>query len=1854
MASAIKNNIFPTISKNHIKDTHILYNQLVKNAMKYQSSMLALATAINELSSSYDAFMKYAPMKAIIESSGQQNDIYNSLKIYRILYESFKKMSEFLNRDFALALNEDFKSMQVKFNDKKIEKTLKLEEKQRTKSMIPGVIPEPSNIQRGLFQQYISAVKFVTRKTRKLQNYEIHVFQRMVQGILSFEDPGNSSFINQSISRDLEETPRLGYQGINKKSILDVSHIDNGMFNESILKGTNYDKNPLTNSYIREEVAKNEMNGDGKYFQYSNHSPVSSNDNFGKEIYDNEMNADVNTNQGTSSDYSKHDYRQQRYTSTPNLYEMKYFSNKYEEKNAAAQPVNNEGFSYRSRSKSLSASQNVYENYKKGHYSMPATSKNNRFSTPASSTNPLVAATPKLDENNRKSVDPYFNGRNNGRINSVNSHTSSSSGRSNLSQTHNIITNNNNNEPTASKNDIDKVKEEENEEADTTITENNIKKDTISKLVKKTSFKKNFSEMKQKLHKRRSASNSPATKPVSILKKRSATFSNGSSSSSTQNDNTVKNDNLAKLQNIMSKEEESDDEEFIVISKKKMDSLIRTGKVHSIEDIFRKNKTESIASNDSDNKSKPSSTPGTASTTNNGNYPLDDLIASPEDSREKEVQSNNKTNIPNGLIEETPDLANEATPRLSENSAKHLSRQGRNDIYGGLVQSHIRGMQSNIASKSHSIIPSGYATPMLAHQEPTYSHSKLSKVNFPLEYATPMLSRYNNMNNYSPMLESDVPSVNYNEDITPPRSQKAKSAVNLQNLLNNWPSVEALTKSKESTPEFSKRKNSLPNFSKRQSSLDNPDRDKTPIFSERKNSLPNFTKRQNSLDNPPTVTEKASSKPNLKITKAEEIEVNNNNNNNNNAQKKKEVNWDNNNKEYIIPNNSVSIRSTDESYYDDIINVTYATDNEESSMMINNPTRLIFSKFNNSGNLSGITEGESTLQTPTDAIPTDTLVVPNKKDKRLNGLRNIITQDVLNDELPPTPVSPTLTKKPYEPSKPVRGESLHFKPKLSIEIQIQPPESEKSEKTEKLENSEKAEPEKTKEEREEEIINNLHVAENENGLFTPIVKIGNDEDEILTPIEKVNDDENDDGLLTPIEKIKDSDETEDDIKLVDIPRYNKRILSLKMNDQPLDNNEASELASPCPTTYVLDKIKEIEDKNKEKNDDDNGLNYNSEEDLDILRFISYRKAPEALEKHLIENEQQEQQLQEIQQQQQQEEEVQQEMKAKNDYIFNAGNEQPKNPFNYAEDEGNDTENPELSDVESEIIDINDLELPKKNDRKDSVKSVISNISSKFSQKLNSMFSNSESTTAVNNSENDAKVNGNDEATEQKIDNHQGQDGNEEGIMNETETETENETEIEIETTFDESAFQENIKEQKEELEKSKGVFSFARKLSSDFIKGSGELIRRSSKESLKSLTRKFSQRGDAESDHQEIITTEKPEEMENLKKSNSLNYEFPRRKSSASLKNYHQKNDGEEAPLNDDRSIKTVNTINSASLPRKDSLIRSESIKKQASVRSVVTVATTSSNLTSTPIMHTIEDSEVESLFDETPKIEDFPERPQRNNIPSRPDTPNAPNTPVFPNIKLCNILMNHEESSVLNFNDQEDVIVISNPLLEVTNNKNLAEYKNDLPDEHHEFRISRNEAYMTFNLCQNDIDIKSVMGSIVDPDEDSIRMDMLNNESSLSFRSINPNSVYEENNSVILTAPKLTNKSKSKKPELHIDTLANTSKVVAIIPSPIPQKDNNFAQRFNNLNAASLVHETREQQSIKTNHNNNNSLKKYVALYPYNARDERELSFQRADVINVRKEQGEWVYGYRESEEGEEIKYGWVPKSYLKVITLN
>jgi len=63
---------FPHITKVHVKETFALYNQFLKNVMKYQSTIKDLAITLSEFSHSYDSFLSYEPLRAIIESNNKQ------------------------------------------------------------------------------------------------------------------------------------------------------------------------------------------------------------------------------------------------------------------------------------------------------------------------------------------------------------------------------------------------------------------------------------------------------------------------------------------------------------------------------------------------------------------------------------------------------------------------------------------------------------------------------------------------------------------------------------------------------------------------------------------------------------------------------------------------------------------------------------------------------------------------------------------------------------------------------------------------------------------------------------------------------------------------------------------------------------------------------------------------------------------------------------------------------------------------------------------------------------------------------------------------------------------------------------------------------------------------------------------------------------------------------------------------------------------------------------------------------------------------------------------------------------------------------------------------------------------------------------------------------------------------------------------------------------------------------------------------------------------------------------------------------------------------------------------------------
>jgi len=64
--------IFRSITRQHVKETFALYNQYIKKSMRYQSAMKNLAFALNDFTHSYDDFLRYEPLKVIIESNNKQ------------------------------------------------------------------------------------------------------------------------------------------------------------------------------------------------------------------------------------------------------------------------------------------------------------------------------------------------------------------------------------------------------------------------------------------------------------------------------------------------------------------------------------------------------------------------------------------------------------------------------------------------------------------------------------------------------------------------------------------------------------------------------------------------------------------------------------------------------------------------------------------------------------------------------------------------------------------------------------------------------------------------------------------------------------------------------------------------------------------------------------------------------------------------------------------------------------------------------------------------------------------------------------------------------------------------------------------------------------------------------------------------------------------------------------------------------------------------------------------------------------------------------------------------------------------------------------------------------------------------------------------------------------------------------------------------------------------------------------------------------------------------------------------------------------------------------------------------------
>jgi len=99
-----------------------------------------------------------------------------------------------------------------------------------------------------------------------------------------------------------------------------------------------------------------------------------------------------------------------------------------------------------------------------------------------------------------------------------------------------------------------------------------------------------------------------------------------------------------------------------------------------------------------------------------------------------------------------------------------------------------------------------------------------------------------------------------------------------------------------------------------------------------------------------------------------------------------------------------------------------------------------------------------------------------------------------------------------------------------------------------------------------------------------------------------------------------------------------------------------------------------------------------------------------------------------------------------------------------------------------------------------------------------------------------------------------------------------------------------------------------------------------------------------------------------------------------------------------------------------------------------------------------------------------------------------------------------------------------------------------------------------------------------------------------------------------------------------------------------------------NNTNSLSKNNNTSESNSNSSkSHRKNKKYERILAIHDYKARDNREMSLEKGDVIIVKQKKGTWIYGVKESNifkldliTNHQIKFdhrehGWVPSTYVK-----
>ncbi|OUM58472.1 hypothetical protein PIROE2DRAFT_16234 [Piromyces sp. E2] len=129
----IKIDNYPTLSKSEVKNVLFRCQQLVKTSNKFQAAVLNMAQSWKELTEDLDKIFNLKEMYFISNILNSDKDVQYIISENKFYSKKLKELNDFLSSDYIIPIKTKTEELQKKVSNKKVERALKNELKNRKK-----------------------------------------------------------------------------------------------------------------------------------------------------------------------------------------------------------------------------------------------------------------------------------------------------------------------------------------------------------------------------------------------------------------------------------------------------------------------------------------------------------------------------------------------------------------------------------------------------------------------------------------------------------------------------------------------------------------------------------------------------------------------------------------------------------------------------------------------------------------------------------------------------------------------------------------------------------------------------------------------------------------------------------------------------------------------------------------------------------------------------------------------------------------------------------------------------------------------------------------------------------------------------------------------------------------------------------------------------------------------------------------------------------------------------------------------------------------------------------------------------------------------------------------------------------------------------------------------------------------------------------------------------------------------------------------------------------------------------------------------------------------------------------------